>query len=189
MKKIAGCVFFCLSVVCFCASAQASLVTLALEPALEEMYVGETVDFKIKISGLAGDLAVSVFDLNLNFSSTALSFVSVAFGDPTLGDQLDPSGTVDSVTSYTNKSAGVLNLYGLSLYGVQALEGAQADSFILGTVRLKAISKGSSDVGITLNTLGDAQGNSLTSYTSTVGASVAAKNAPLAGVLILLMDE
>jgi hypothetical protein len=186
MKKIAGCVFLCLCAVCFHTLAQASLITLALEPSsVGAPPVGSVVTFELRASGLADDLSLSVFDLNITYDPSVLSIASVIFGDPDLGDQLDPDNLADSITSYIS-SNGVVNLYGLSMCSAANLENSQEDSFILATLGFTVVAPGYTDLNIAVNALGDSEANSLSGYTKTVGAAV---GPAVSGIITILLEE
>jgi len=110
------------------------------------------------ISGLTAGAApsVSVFDLDVSFNPTILSFGSVAFGDPVLGDQLDLLG----LGSFTSTIVGVdtVNLLELSFDPAAVLNALQPGDFTLATLTFNTLANGISSLGVVVNALGDSNG-------------------------------
>jgi hypothetical protein len=99
-------------------------------------------------------------DVNVGFNSSVVNFSSVAFGDPALGsDQLDPEGfgTLNTVTP----GAGTVELFELSLDDPAALLASQPSSFTVATLTFDAFGTGTSALSLSVNSLGDQLGNSL----------------------------
>jgi hypothetical protein len=145
-------------------------ITISFNPTTSSTAVGSSVDMALVISGLGNGTAPSlgVFDLDVGFNPAILDFSSVVFVDPLLGDQLDLSG-LGSVNSFT-PGAGSVNLFELSLDLASDLDSLQADSFTLATLTFSGLSVGVSPLSISLNAIGDANGDSLT--VNSVGASI-----------------
>lgn len=147
--------------------AQAA-INLSINPSVQS---GDSVDIGIVISGLDSGLApsLSTYDLDLNFDQGQLSFANAVFGDSVLGNQLD------LFNFGTNSAAGlsrpgVLNLFELSSDSPADLNNLQADNFTLATLTFNILNAGTSQLDITINVLGDADGNSLGDATATPAA-------------------
>ena len=124
-------------------------------------------------------------DLDVTFDDSILSFLGFTFGDPILGDQLDLSG-LGSLTDVA-PGAGTVNLFELSFDPPADLDSLQAGSFTLGTLAFLAISSGLSDLGLSVNALGDASGNPLTMGVQSGRVVVNAAFVPEPAVLLLLL--
>jgi hypothetical protein len=136
-------------------------VTLGFSPPTQDVAVGSSVPVALVISGLGTGTApsLSTFDLNVTFAASTLAFISANFGDPVFGDQLNLGG-LGSLSNVTTRP-GVVNLFELSFDSPADLNALQISSFILATLTFDAISAGSTPLGISVNALGDASGNSL----------------------------
>ncbi|MGR8930976.1 MAG: cohesin domain-containing protein [Gammaproteobacteria bacterium] len=138
-------------------------ITVRAEPLSSILLLGETTDVNVLISGLGANAAPSLgaFDIDVTFDAAVLDYVGSQFGGPApLGDQLDMSG-LGSLSALTDISPGTLNFYEVSLDDTAMLNDQQADSFMLFTFNVKALALGSSQIGININSLGDADGNPL----------------------------
>jgi hypothetical protein len=136
---------------------------LGFEPVSQEVPVGTLVDVNLTISGLGDGMASSLgtFDLDIGFNPAILTFDSVTFGDPILGDQLDIWGMGLNSTFAGLVSDGVLNIFELSLDSADDLDFFQADSFTLATLTFDTLGIGTSPLDITINALGDSLGDRL----------------------------
>jgi hypothetical protein len=170
-----------------CPGSPAAARTLFVVPSDQTVSAGGTVSIDLAISGLGTGTppSLSVFDLDVTFDDSVLSFLSFTFGDPILGDQLDLSG-LGSLTVVT-QGAGTVNLFELSFDLPADLDSLQADIFDLGTLTFLAVSNGVSNLGLSVNALGDASGNSLP--TDVLGGRVVvdATAVPEPAVLLLLL--
>lgn len=139
-------------------------ITLSFDPVAQNMTVGHAVDVALKISGLVDTNSPSLgtYDLDISFDPGVLSFSSASFGDPILGDQLDVLGLGVNPTFAGITSAGVLNLFELSLDFATDLNNLQAGSFTLATLTFDTHGVGTSALGISITSLGDANGDPLT---------------------------
>src|ERR1039458_750954 len=92
-----------------CPTAFADVITLGVFPASQSVALGSPVNVSLQITGLGNEAAPSLgtFDVNLNFDPTILSFNSAVFGDPILGDQLDPTGLGNTI-SFSNPGFGTV---------------------------------------------------------------------------------
>ncbi len=156
-------------------AAPSQAIILSFAPATQNASVGFPTDVAVVISGLGNGAApsLSAFDLDVDFDSNVLSFLGVTFGDPVLGDQLDlfALGSLAGTTS----GLGVVNLFELSLDSPADLDALQAGSFTLATLTFDTLAAGFSPLGISVNALGDANGNPLTA--TIAGGSVTAAGA------------
>jgi hypothetical protein len=148
-------------------SSSVAAIDIKVNPSAQDVDLGHQVNVTLVISGLT-DLAppaLGSFDLDVLFDPAILSFGSASYGDPALGDQLDPTGLAGVVTS-TTPGVGSVNLFGLSLEDAISLNALQAGQFTLGTLIFNAIGAGSSPLGLRLNDLSDAGGAALTADAS-----------------------
>src|SRR5262249_54807993 len=130
------------------AATSARALILDLAPVSQTAGVGAQLQVALQVSGLGDGAAPSLasFDVDLTFDASALSFVSAAFGDPVLGDQLDVLG-LGSVTS-ASPGSGVVNLFELSLDTQADLDTLQAGDFTVATLTFKALTAGSSPLAL-----------------------------------------
>ncbi|MGD1919486.1 MAG: cohesin domain-containing protein [Pleurocapsa sp.] len=120
--------------------------------------LGDKVDVELDISGLGNGIApsVSAFDVDVTFDPSVISFDSVTFGN-----QLSLNSTPlfqDGIVT----CSGILNLAEISDDTPTDLNDLQAPDFTLATISFNTVSTGSSNLGISLNDLGDAAGDPLT---------------------------
>lgn len=138
--------------------------TITFNPLEQEVKVGDAVFVDVTISGLGDHSAPSLgeFDLDVSYDEDVLMFYGALFGDPD-GDQLDLSGygADYDITSYE----GGISLYGLSYDTPDTLDTSQAGAFILARVAFQVLGTGLSDLGVSIDTLGDADGNAITADT------------------------
>lgn len=158
--------------VVFMSVAPTSATTINFAPLTQDVNLGTPFTVAITISGLNDFIAPSlgVFDVDVNFDPSILSFGSVSYGDPILGDQLDLSG-LGSVTA-TTLGTGFVNLFELSLDSIGDLNGSQAGDFTLATLSFDTLAVGASPLSFTVKALGDAEGNSLSADAGTGVANV-----------------
>jgi len=145
----------------FFGGVPARAISLTLVPSAPVVTVGETVDVAVQISGL-GDGAppsLSTFDVEMNFDPAILALNAISYGDPLLGDQLDLLG-IGSVTS-TTVGSGLVGFSEISLDSPDILDLFQAGEFTLATATFVAAASGGSLLGLTVNVLGDANGDPL----------------------------
>lgn len=166
-------------------AGRATAVTLQFDPAVQTVSVGSTVTVELVIVDLGNGAApsLSTFDLDVTFDDSILSFLGFVFGDPVLGDQLDLSG-LGSITGVL-PGAGTVNVFEVSFDSVADLNDLQAGAFTLGTLSFSALSTGVSDLGLLINTLGDASGDPLAF--ELVGGRVAVSAVAVPGPASLLL--
>lgn len=154
MTRIRVAVLVC--VMCCAAFLPASAATISFTPHSPDVAVGGEVLVDLRIDGLDSGAGPSlgVYDLDVTFDSLLLAFVDVSWGD-----QLDLFG-LGGIRAAT-PGAGLINLFELSLDAAEDLDGLQAGSFVLATLRFSALSAGSASLGALVTALGDANGNPL----------------------------
>jgi hypothetical protein len=144
-----------------------------VSPSSQSVTLGSQVNVSLTVTGLGNKTVPSLgtFDVNVSFDATILSFNSTAFGDSILGDQLDPTGLGNTI-NFSNPGSGTVELFDLSLDSASQLNSLQAASFILGGVVFDTIGTGTSALDLTINALGDADGNSLSASIQNGSANV-----------------
>jgi hypothetical protein len=166
-------------------------IDLGFSPADQNVYVGTSANVALTISGLGNFTAPSLgtFDLNVTFDPSILSFKSVLFGDPVLGDQLDLFGLGANPTFAGTVGPGSLNLFELSFDSPSELNSLQAGSFTLANISFDTFALGNSLLGISLISLGDADGNALSATLN--GGSISVKSSsqvPESSSLLLVLN-
>ena len=151
-------------------------ITISVVPANQTVTVGAPAFVDLVISGLGntGAPSVSTFDVNVIFDDSVLAIdTSDTDGNGVIDSVvLDPSGQLDvlglggNFVSATVVAPGILNLFDLSLDDAIDLDTLQEESFTLATISFGAIGVGTSPLGITINSLGDANGNPLMAATN-----------------------
>lgn len=161
----------------------ASAIEISVFPQDNIVERGTPVDVLLKISGL-GDLSppsLGAFDIDISFNPVILSLANVSFGDP-LGDQLDLSG-LGAITEAT-PGAGTVNLVEVSLDPTDVLNDQQLGEFFLATLTFNTLALGESLLSLTINGLGDANGEALVA--TAVGGRIGVNDAPIPSTLLLL---
>jgi hypothetical protein len=167
-------------------TTQSHAITIGFDPVSQNVSLGSPAVVDLFISGL-GDLtapSLSTFDLDVTFDSSILSFSSAAYGDPVLGDQLDLFGFGSIIT--TTPGAGYVNLFELSLDSIDDLNNLQAGAFTLATLTFDTIGIGTSPLGLSVNALGDENGDSLDAYIQSGSVNVRGNAVPEPGTLLLV---
>lgn len=167
-------------------SSTAYSITLDFSPSSSNVTVGDTFDVELTISGLADFSADSLgaFDIDVLFDSSVLGFNGIAYGDPILGDQLDPFN-LGSLTA-TTPSASSVNLFQVSFDLASDLNSLQVGSFTLATLTFDALAAGSSFLDFGAYTLSDAFGSALTANNSQGSVNVGVASVPESSSLILM---
>ncbi|MDD2761102.1 MAG: cohesin domain-containing protein [Methylomonas sp.] len=125
---------------------------------------GDHFSIGVMIAGLGGNSAPSLgaYDLDIHFDSGHLAFTGATFGDGIIGNQLDLSNAGGNPAGADETSPGVINLYEVSLDSAEDLNSLQANGFFLAYLNFQVLQAASSQLDITINALGDADGNTLT---------------------------
>jgi hypothetical protein len=148
-------------------------VTVGIAPPAVPIFVGDSFDAKLFISGLTagGSPSLGVFDIVLSFDPLRFNPQTVSFGDAVLGDQLDLSG-FGSISSSTD-GLGTLELFELSLDDIDTLNSLQPAGFLLATINFKALTAGAGMIVVTPIVLGDALGEPLPFNATDFSATIA----------------
>jgi hypothetical protein len=173
--------FLCLLPILFAANNAYSAISLAFNPISQSQ---DALEIGILISGLSANTSpsLSTYDLDVHFDDSHLTFENAVFGDPQLGNQLDLQNFGANLSSAVITSPGLLNLYELSFDSVSDLNDLQADSFTLAVLTFAVISEQTSNLEMTINTIGDANGDAL----SAQAASSTVAPVPLPSALWLM---
>lgn len=125
--------------------------------------IGNSVNVKIGVSGLGGNLAPSLgaYDLDLSFDPSHLAFTGAVFGDALLGNQLDLFNFGGNLSGADLTDPGTVNFYEVSFDSVTDLNDLQVNSFTLATLSFDVLDFGTSDLTLSVNAFGDAEGNDL----------------------------
>ncbi|MEJ0038571.1 MAG: hypothetical protein WDO68_21270 [Gammaproteobacteria bacterium] len=163
----------------------ADAFTLSVVPQAATVNVGGTVSVDVVASDLVGGGAPSLgaYDLELSFDSAVLSFSSIAFGTG-----LSVTG-VPSIIQAFDLGVGFVNPFESSFEETADLNALQPDAFTLFTITFNADQVGTSLLTLSVNSLGDAPGGSLTAD-ALDGASVSVGGAspvPLPAAAWLLL--
>jgi hypothetical protein len=145
-------------------------ISIDILPQAQDVTAGTSVYADIAISGL-GDIlgpSISTYDMDIVFDSSILSFTNLV-----LGDQLDVFG-FGSVSAVDSSVIGVVNLYELSLDLPSDLDAFQLPAFTIATLSFDTIGIGLSALSLTVNALGDANGDPL--MANVQGASINVKS-------------
>jgi hypothetical protein len=135
--------------------ASAGTISLSVLPGSQlPATTGQQVTVDINIVGLGSGTSLGVYDLNLTFDPMLLSFTNVNWGN---GLDLFGTGDVRNV----NASAGLVNISELSLDSATDLNALQPASFLLGSLQFTEVGTGTSNITLSINALGDANGASL----------------------------
>jgi PEP-CTERM motif-containing protein len=148
-------------------------ISLSFVPSSQTVTAGSSADVAVRISGLGNLTAPSLgaYDITIGFNTAVLSFNSVVYGDPVLGDQLDLFG-LGSLTS-TPPSAGSVELFELSLDSPSDLDSFQAPDFILARLTFNTLGVGTSSLTFSGVVLADAaNGDPLTAQLGTGSVTV-----------------
>lgn len=144
--------------------------TLYFLPTTSSIYVGDSINVDIFISGLGND-NLAAFDFNVNYDDSILTFISYTLYDG-LGmiDSSDPLADATDL-SWGDLGGGVINLSELSWLPDF---NSQADTFTLATLSFTGIAKGNGTLSISNTILSDELGAPLDTISNTAGITVAA---------------
>lgn len=156
---------------------------LSITPQAPSVSLGDSFTVTVTASDLTagGAPSLGAYDLDFQFDSSVLSFAGIAFGSG-----LDVSG-FGSITDYSLTSAGVLDVFEVSLDETADLNALQGGAFTLFTLTFNTLQAGTSGLALTLQSASTAEAANLVA-SSIFGSSVdVAAPVPLpAGVWLLL---
>ena len=169
------------------AATPAGAITIGIDPVAQQVALGSPITVSLVIADLGDGVApsLSAFDVDLTFDDGVLSFVGATFGDPVLGDQLDLTG-FGPATGLT-AVPGLVSLFEVSLDPSSALDDLQAGAFVLATLTFDAQSPGISALGLSILSLGDADGGPLTADVLAGSITVQSTDAVVAEPASLLL--
>ncbi len=169
-----------LQIGCLAAFAQmlglANQVQISVSPFLQNVPVNSSFNVSVGIAllNIGEPPSLGTYDLDFTFDPMLLGLTAVVFGDPILGNQLDLFG-LGNIQSYTLGS-GTVNLFELSLDSSADLDAFQAGDFTMFVLTFSALSPGSSNLGVNINSLGDAIGSPISSTTMNGSVDVLAND-------------
>ncbi len=164
-------------------------ITIDLIPTYQEVEAGTPLTVEIAISELTGGAAPSlgVFDLNLIYDATMLSFAGPA--GVSFGDQLDLFD-LGSIRGIDDSTPGVVNLFELSLDLADDLDNLQLADFSLATLTFDTLIEGMSTLALSVNALGDSIGAPLTAEVNGAEINITASTeVPEPAPLLLLITS
>ena len=167
------------------AAASADGIVLGILPISQSVALGAQVTPDLEIVGLGDPPSLGTFDVNIGFDPTILTFSNATFGDPSLGDQLDPTGGGNTI-SFITPGVGTVELFELSLDSDTDLNSLQASGFVLASLTFNAIGVGTSPLTVSINALGDADGNSLSASIQSGSVNVPGTSVPEPRSVLLL---
>jgi hypothetical protein len=135
-------------------------VPLSVTASPSQIGVGDVTDITIGISGLGDPPSLAAYDLTVQYDPALFSFSSIAFGDPTLGDQLDLSGFGTSTTQ--KAGPGSVEFTELSFDDPNTLDTQQASAFTLVTLQFQSLDAGTGTFSLSNPLLSDAIGSAIT---------------------------
>lgn len=165
-------------------SLPATAQTVALIPSTSQIDPLDGVDVAVRIAGLGDGVAPSlgVFEVGVTFNSTLLEFDGAIYGDPTFGDQLDLGAFEPEIQTGTT-TPGLVELFELSLDSAQTLDTMQEPAFTMATLSFTSLAAGSAVIGLTIETLGDANAVELTATATGATITIPEPGSMLAGVI------
>jgi hypothetical protein len=141
-------------------ATQSFSTTISINPASSTIGFESIGSVDVAISDLAG-VGVGAYDVTINYDPLVLEFDSFKFSTELGIQEVDAFGIV-------TPGAGSVNLYNFSFADLSG----QPDDFALGTLYFKGIQMGAtSELSITVNELGDANGDAITGATVINGSA------------------
>ena len=154
-------------------STQLQAVTLGFFPSTTNVDAGNPFSVELRISDIDNNSAIGAYDFDINFNSSVLS---IGENDVVFGNQLRQPG-VDSLRS-VNIGNGQLNISEISLINENDLIAlqSQSDEFTVATLNFSANEPGSSQLGLSVNELGNQTGAPVPATIIPFGLSVLQRN-------------
>ena len=150
---------------------------ISLDPVTQSVGLGDQVGVNLDISGLSDGLALGTYDITLSFNAGVVGYSGIQFGS---GLDLFGFGDIQSVTP----GAGNVEVFELSLDTANALLVFQQHQFTLARLTFDTLSKGFSAFTLSINAVGDAYGNSISTTLQNSGVTVV----PEPSALLLLLS-
>lgn len=165
-----------------CAVAPGHAAVVVIDPATTSAIVGQSLLVNVDISDLVDGAAPSLgaFDIEVNFDPAVLAFTQLTFGDGL--NVLGLGGNPQEVT----EGAGAVSAFELSLDSPDDLNTLQPGAFTLFTLTFQAISAGTANLSLTLNSLADAEAFEIAA--TSIGSSIEVAPVPLPAAVWLLLS-
>jgi len=166
MKKIQTYKLLSLTLLLLSSNLVNATISLGFGTAVQN---GSSIDMVVTISGLGNGVTPSLaaYDLDINFDSNHLAFSSATFGDAILGNQLDFVDYGFHFSEASLSETGVLNIYEISDDDIDDLNDFQADDFTLLTLTFNILKSDVSQLSLSINDLGDTNGDLLSATLNT----------------------
>ena len=148
--------------------------------------VGETIDVTVAVSGLGHHAAPSLgaFEVTIDFDPSVLSFMTVLYGDPVLGNQLNLAGY--GSPQFTTPGPASVSFTEISLDSIANLNALQPGAFTLLTAQFMAIGTGATNLSLSSFRLGDAFGDRTAASTTAAVLRVDPLSTPEPSALLLI---
>lgn len=198
MKKIIKAMLFSITALFATASLPVHAVFIALSPSIQVSGTGQVVTVDL-IAGDLGDpidTTIGVFDVDVSFDNTVLSFVSFDYSDA-LGSiitndffDLTADAYTDDTMSGLNAAGNSINLNLFSFLFSSDLEFLQSTVTTLASLTFNVIDLEMgefTDLDLTVLLLGDGQGNDLTGVDARSARVTTQVSAPSSGIIFLMM--
>ncbi len=162
------------------AAGPSQAILIELVPSASQLTLGEQAIVDVNISGLGDQIAPSLgtYDIAIGFDPGILVLDQVTFGSG-----LDVLG-LGSLQDVDASLAGLVNLFELSLDSEADLESLQPSAFTLASLAFDTLATGLSPLTLSVSSVGDALGESLSVISS--GADIAVVPEPASWLLILV---
>ena len=144
-KKMLGCLLGLWSI--FMISTSAYAITIGLNSSVTDIVVGDSFSVDIDISGFGQDESLSVFDMDILFNSSMLSYSGYMIGSD-LGDSMNiwDNSAGEIIPGFVDIS--ISSTIWPDLMTGESFFADQADSFTLATLYFSGISDGTSDISM-----------------------------------------
>ncbi len=160
--------------------------SLEFVPPSSTVDIGERFQVQLRITGFPGPGAPSVgsYIINVFYDPLALFSDTLVFGDPILGNQLDPDGLGTLTDVFTGGGFITGSEDASFMTPASSLDDNQAGSFVLFTIEFDAIGPGVSNLSTVISSVRDANDNLLEVSNATGNVTVVPE--PAARLLLAL---
>lgn len=156
---------------------RATAVTVGLTPANNSIYIGETVDIDLMVSGLVAGQAPSLgaYDITLGFDESIVSLLGVTFPAPPNSGMDFGNGSFQDALSM---GPGMVLLSEVSFERARTLNRLQPDTFTLATLSFQGVAVGMSSVDYLSLLLSDENGQNQLPITALLTSHIEVKQRP-----------
>lgn len=157
-------------------TTQSPAMTIGFNPVTQNVTLGNPAVVDLFISGLGNyqSPSLGVFDLDIGYNPAVLSLSGYVLGpylgNISLGEALD--------LSLGETASGSVNIAELSLLSSSELDAIQPGSIILASLTFNTLFLGTSPLGLTVNALGDANGDPVLANIQNGSISVSSTSVP-----------